>query len=164
MKRVLLAVAAAVVLFFVGRAVVRSLASDETKIRRVVENMADGFDRTRMDPVLAGLARDFEDESSGKTRQEVREALAYLFFNAKDETTKAFAYRVEIDVPRVLVDRTDAQAPTAQCELNARFVDVRGGKETPAWEIAVTASFVRGEDGWRIRRTKYATTSGRMLR
>ncbi len=164
MKRILLAVVAVVLLFFVGRAVVRALASDETKIRRVVANMAEGFDRTRMDPVLAGLARDFEDESSGATRQEVREGLAYLFFNAKDEATKRFAYRVETEIQRIGVDRSDKGAPTAQCEMTARFLDVRGGKESPAWEISVAASLVRGEDGWRIRRTKYATKAGTMLR
>jgi hypothetical protein len=159
MKRAVLLLALAAALFLIGRAIVRGLASDETKIRRVVEQMADGFDRTRMDPVLEGLARDFEDETSGATRQELREALAYLFFEAVDKHTKRFAYRVEVEIQRITVEGTNAV-----CELNARFLRVGDAGESPAWEIAVTASFTRGDDGWRIRRTRHTTKSGERLR
>ncbi len=159
MKRAVLILAIAAALFLAGRAIVRGLASDETKIRRVVAHMAEGFDRTRMDPILDGLTRDFEDETSAATRQELREALAYLFFEAVDEHTKRFAYRVDVEIGRIAVDGTNAE-----CELDARFLDVRAAGESPAWEIAVTASFTRGDDGWRIRRTKHATKSGERLR
>jgi len=158
MKRIVLLLALAAGLFLAGRAIVRALASDETKIRRVVERMADGFDRTRMDPILDGLTRDFEDETSGASRQEMREALAYLFFEAVDEHTKHFAYRADVHIGRIAVEGT-----SAECELDARFFDLRGGGESPAWEIAVTATFARGEDGWRIRRTKHATKTGHQL-
>lgn len=159
MKRALLVVAVALGLALAGRALVRGLASDETKIRRVVEGMAEGFDRTRMTPILDGLALDYEDETSGATRQDLREALAYLFFQAVDEHTKRFAYRVEISIGRTTVER-DA----AECELDARFFELRGGADSPAWDVAITARFVRGSDGWRIRRTKYATRAGAMIR
>jgi hypothetical protein len=159
MKRAVLILAVAAALFLAGRALVLGLASDETKIRRVVEHMADGFDRTRMDPVLDGLTRDFADETSGATRQEMREALAYLFFEAVDEHTKHFAYRVDVEIQRIAVEGTNAE-----CALDARFVDLRSGGVSPAWEIAVTASFTRGDDGWRIRRTKHSTKSGERLR
>ena len=159
MKRVLLLVAAVAALWIGGRAALRALASDETKIRRLVETMADGFDRTRMDPVLAGLSKDFVDETSGATRQEVREALAYLFLTAKDETTKGFPYRARLEVGKVEVHR-----PAAACAAVVRFVDLRGGKESPAWEIGVRFELERGDDGWRIRKSKYETRSGRMLR
>jgi len=158
-KRILLGLAAAAVLWIGGRALVRALASDETKVRRVIETMADGFDRTRMDPILAGLSRDFADESSGATRQDVREGLAYLFLTAKDEKTKAFPYRAQVSIGRLAVHR-----PTAECDADVRFVDLRGGKEAPAWEIAAHLELVRGDDGWVIRRSRYETRSGRMLR
>lgn len=164
MKRVLLLAAAAILCWFVGRALVYSMKSDEWKIRRVVVKMAEGFDETRMDPILGGLARDFRDETSGATRQEVREALAYLFFSAKDESTKKFAYRVEFGVHRIAVATDDKGMKVAEGEINARFLDVRGGKEVLAWEIAVTAQFVKGDDGWRIASTRYETTYGKMLR
>lgn len=164
MKRILLLAAVAILCWFVGRAIVYSLRSDEWKIRRVILTMAEGFDETRMDPILGGLARDFRDETSGATRQEVREALAYLFFNAKDEATKAFAYRVEFGVKRIAVATDDKGTKIADCEFDAWFLDVRGGKEVPAWDVAITARFVKGEDGWRIASTRYETRSGKMLR
>lgn len=159
MKRALLLAAAALVLWIGGRAIVRALASDETKIRRLVEAMADGFDRTRMDPVLAGLDREFADETSGATRQDVREALAYLFFTAKDETTKAFPYRARVEIRSIEVRR-----PSATCDADVHFVDLRGGKETPAWDIGLRLELARGGDGWKIEKSKYETRSGRMLR
>jgi hypothetical protein len=158
-KRVFLLVAAAIVLWIGGRALIRALASDETKIRRLVETMADGFDRTRMDPILQGLSKEFVDETSGATRQELREALAYLFFTAKDETTKAFPYRAKVEVGSVAVHR-----PTAECAAEVRFVDLRGGMETPAWEIGVRLDLERGDEGWKIVKSRYETRSGRMLR
>ena len=72
--------------------------------------------------------------------------------NFTRESTKRFAYRVECEIDKITVDRTGAGPPTAQAEIGARFLDLRGGKETPAWEITVTARFVPGDDGWRIRR------------
>jgi hypothetical protein len=159
MKRILLVVAIAIGLFLAGRALVLGLASDETKIRRVVAHMADGFDRSQMTPILDGLTLDYEDETSGARRPDLREAVAYLFFEAVDESTKRFAYRVEVDVRRVAVDRE-----TAECDLDARFLELRGGTESPAWDIAVNATFVHGSEGWRIRRTKYTTRSGGMIR
>lgn len=125
--------------------------------------MAAGFDRQRMDPVLAGLATDFEDETSGATRRDLREALAYLFFTAEDDATKRFAYRVECETDKIRVDRAGPGPPTAQCEVRARFLDLRGGQETPAWEITVTADLVPGDDGWRVSRTSHVTRSGKVL-
>lgn len=159
MKRAIAIVLAALALWIGGRALVGALASDETKIRRIVETMADGFDRTRMDPILDGLDQSYVDETSGATRQELREALAYLFFTAKDETTKAFPYRAKVEIGPVAVHR-----PTADCAAEVRFVDLRGGKETPAWEIGVRLELARGDDGWKIVKSRYETRTGRMLR
>ena len=58
MKRVLLVLSAGLLLFIGGRALVRALASDETHIRWLVEDMAEGFDHTRTGAILGGLERD----------------------------------------------------------------------------------------------------------
>ena len=167
MRRILLGLAAAVVLFLVGRAIVRALVSDETKIRWMVEDMQEGFDRTRMDPILVAFAEDFSDETSGANRQDVRQALAYLFLTAKDPQTKAFPYRVEVEITKLAIDPGSGGEPGADCDLAARFFDLRehsGGEPEPAWVIAIASRWERGEYGWRIARTKYETKSGRMLR
>ena len=164
MKRILLVLAAIAAVFLAGRAIRRALASDETRIRWLVEDMAGGFDRTRMGPILAGIARDWEDESSGADRDTLRQALAYLFFTAKDEATKRFPYRVEVEITRLEVRRADPGPRTADCGVHARFLERHGEQEKLAWEIEITARLERGEEGWRIRRTSHATKSGRMLR
>jgi hypothetical protein len=164
LKRVLLGLAGVLLLFLVGRAIVHALASDETKIRWLVEDMAKGFDETRMDPILVAFAEDFRDETSGADRRSLREGLAYLFLTAKDPATKAFPYRVEVAIRELAVDDAAPDSPTADCELDARFLDLRAGASDPTWEIAVTAHWVRGEYGWRIARSSYETRSGRILR
>jgi len=164
LRRILLGLAGALLCFFVGRAIVRALVSDETRIRWLVEDMQAGFDRTRMDPILVAFAGNFRDDTSGADRQNVREALAYLFLTAKDPQTKAFPYRVEVGIPRIAVDRSTASEPTADVDVDARFFDRRGSEEQLAWEIAVASRWTRGEYGWRIASTRYETKSGRMLR
>ena len=163
MKRILLVLAATLGLFLVGRAIVRALASDETKIRGLVQDMVDGFNRTRMDPILVAFAEGFHDETSGADRPSVREALGYLFLTAKDPETKGFPYRVEVEIEKLAVDRSAPDSKAADCDLRARFFDVRGHESTLAWEIAIASHWTHGEYGWRIASTRYDTKSGRML-
>ena len=164
MRRILLGLAAALLLFLVGRAIVRALVSDETRIRWLVEDMAEGFDATRMDPVLVAFAEGYRDETTGADRSNVREALAYLFLTEKDPRTKAFPYRVEVAITKLAIDRSSPEKPAADCELLARFLDRRGGEEKLAWEVEIVSRWIRGEYGWRIASTRHETKSGRMLR
>ena len=167
MKRVFLGLAAAFVLFLVGRAIVRAVVSDETKIRWMVEDMREGFDETRMDPILVAFAEGFRDVTSGADRQDVRSGLAYLFLTAKDPKTKAFPYRVEVTIARLSIEEGSDGGRSAECDLEARFLDLRGsseGEPEVAWEIAIASRWVHGEYGWRIASTTYETKSGRMLR
>jgi len=163
-RRILLGLAAALLAFLAGRAIVRAIVSDETKIRWLVEDMRDGFDRTRMDPILVAFAEGFRDETSGADRQDLREALAYLFLTAKDPRTKAFPYRVEVEISKITIDASSPDSPTADCDLGARFFDLSEGQDELTWEIAISSRWTRGEYGWRIASTRYETRSGRMLR
>lgn len=164
MKRILLVLLGAAALFVGVRAIVRALASDETKIRWLVLDMADGFDRTRMDPILAGLARGYVDLTSGVDRDGLRQALAYLFFTAKEETSKKFPYRVEVAIRRIEVRAGEEDRRTAECELDLTFLARHGEIEKTSWAIAVSARLERGDDGWRIVTTTHDTTSGRRIR
>lgn len=164
MKRAVFLLVAALAAFLVGRAIVHSLASDETRIRWVIEDMAEGFDGTRMDPILRGLARDYLDESSGADRDTLRQALAYLFFTAKEETTKRFPYRVEVTISRIATTEEPDGKKTASCEMTARFLERAGEEEELAWEVEGTAQLKEEEGDWRIRRTSHATRAGSRLR
>ena len=96
MRRVLFGVLAIVLLYFGVRAIVHFFASDETKIRWVVEDMVDGFNETRMNPVMTGLAQEFVHEDPPVHKDEARAMLAQMFLQDKDPQTKRFPYRVRV--------------------------------------------------------------------
>lgn len=160
MKRFLLTAIVAFAGFFGVRAVVRALASDETKIRWVVEDMADGFNRTRMSPVLGGLSRDFLDETWGADRELVHAGLARMFFQEKDPDTKRFLFRVEIPKDELGIE---IEGESAEMNLVATFYEVHGAVEKLAWKARMKASFVKTEDGWKIRRSESTSLEGTRL-
>ncbi len=160
MNRFLLAALAAFAAFFGVRAIVRALASDETKIRWVLEDMADGFNSTRMSRVLGGLANDFLDETSGADRELVHAGLARIFFEEKDAETKRFLYRVEIPKEDVSI-RVDGE--TANVDLAATFFEVHGAAEKLVWKARIHAAFAKTKDGWKIRRSENQTVEGGRL-
>jgi hypothetical protein len=146
-----------------GRWVWRALAPDETKIRWVCEDMLDGFNEMRTARVARGLAPDFRDESSGLTREEVREVCRYAFLNELDPKDKSFAYRAEF-VPEVWKVKVAEGTPKrATATLGARFFDKRGGKERLFWEARVEGEFALGDEGWQWTRTTSVNHSDRRL-
>jgi hypothetical protein len=160
MNRFLLSAIVAFAGFFGVRALVHALASDETKIRWVVEDMAAGFNNTRMSPILDGLARDFLDETWGADRGLVHAGLAHMFFEMKDETTKHFLYRVEIPRDEITIEIDGA---TAEMNLVASFFEVHGEAEKLAWKARMLARFVKTDDGWKIRRSESTSLAGTRL-
>ena len=161
MKRVLLVLCGALLLWIGGRALVHALASDETRIRWLVEDMAEGFGRTRTGAILEGLEKGFVDETSGVDRETLRGMLAHFFLTEKDPATKRFPWRVEATIESLVVER-----PAATCEVLARFFELRGEEEEerPGWTIRVEGRLEDGEDGWRFVRTSHETLEGRRPR
>jgi hypothetical protein len=159
-KRFFLSALAAIALFVGVRAVVRMLASDETKIRWVVEEMASGFNRTRMSPVLGGLAHEFLDETWGADRELVHAALAHLFFERKDAETKRFLYR--LDIPRDEMS-VEVDGDSARSDFVASFFEVHKSDEQLAWRARVHAELVKTDDGWKIRRSEEKSVDGTRL-
>jgi hypothetical protein len=161
MQRFFLSALATIAAVFGIRAIVHALASDATKIRWVVEDMASGFNDTRTGRVLDGLAHDFLDETWGADRELVHAGLAHLFFEEKDETTKRFLYRVEIPKSELAID---VDGESASVNLVAHFFEVHPAKETPAWTARFHAEFVKTKDGWKIRRSQSTSLEGTRLR
>lgn len=164
MKRVLLALAAALALFFAGRALVRALASDETRIRWVVDDMIEGFNATRMNPILDGLAPDYLDETYGADRALLRAAATSVFFQAKDPATKQFLYRLEWRPRAAIAVDERGGVKSASVPLELQFFRQRGDAEESAWTIDVDGRMEEREDGWMFVRTETRTTSGDRIR
>jgi hypothetical protein len=160
MNRFLLSALAAFAAFFGLRAIVHALASDETKIRWVVEDMASGFNDTRMSRVLGGLSKDFLDETWGADREMVRAGLAHMFFEEKDPETKHFLYRVDIPRDELAID---VQGESASMGFVANFYEVHGASEKLAWKARIHAALVKSSDGWKIRRSENKSIEGTRL-
>ncbi|MCE9593981.1 MAG: hypothetical protein K8S98_07305 [Planctomycetes bacterium] len=161
MKRILLAAIGAVVVFVGGRALYRALASDETRIGWVIDDMVEGFNHTRMNPILAGLDASFLDDTYGVDRDTLRAAAAQLFFEAVDPVTKRFLYRVECPVEKLVV--ADASA-SATANLEARFFVRNGESEAPAWRASVEGELREQDGDWRFVRSRTTTVEGERIR
>jgi hypothetical protein len=164
MKRALFALLALVLLWFVVRAIVHAFASDERKIRWVVEDMADGFNETRMNPIMSGLAEDFLEDSWGADKALARAGLAQMFLQSKEALTKKFPYRVEIPEEEFHVQVHDGEPRTAEFDLLAKFDESKAGEWSARWQTKVHAQLVLGPGGWKIRSARMNDGQGQRLR
>lgn len=128
----------------------RALASDEQKIAWRLESMAEGFNATRSARVLSGFAADFRDEG-GFTREDVHQALVYLFFNEIDPKTKQFRMRVELPEDRLSIELTGEDR--ANVSLAARFWIRDGDEEELYWDALISGEMRDGENGWQFERS-----------
>lgn len=142
------------------RTLVLKLASDETKIRWAIEDAAEGFGDARMDPLLAVLARDFRDEPAGYTREDLRTALAALFFGEKDPETKGFPYRCEVAADAIRIEVVKGEPDRATVTFPGTIVDVRGGTRRDAWSFEVEGRMEERDDGWCFVKSAHTTTGG----
>lgn len=163
MKRLLLVVVGALAVYLAGRALVHALASHETRIGWVIDRMVEGFNDTRMSPILAGLDREFLDDTWGADRDTVRAAAAHLFFNELDHQTKEFLFRAEWTLESLEV--SEADAPSAKIVLEARFFERRGESEELAWRVRVEGEMHLDPEGrWCFARTRTTTLEGQKPR
>ena len=164
MKRALFALLALVLLWFGVRAIVRAFASDETKIRWVVEDMADGFNETRMNPIMNGLAEDFLEDSWGADKALARAGLAQMFFQSKEAVSNKFPYRVEIPEDEFRVQVHEGEPRTAEFDLVAHFDESKAGEWSSRWKAKVHAQLVLAPGGWKIQRARLDDGGGQRLR
>jgi hypothetical protein len=163
-KRLLLVLLALVALYFGVRALVRALASDDTRIRWLVADMADGFDDTRMNPILSGLAQDFVDEGSGARKDDVRAGLAQLFLQRKDPKTKKFPYRARIEQEGFTVRVHSAESKSGEADFVLVLEESAGELWHVAWKAQVHAQLGEDSGDWFLRRTRVDTLEGQRLR
>jgi hypothetical protein len=142
------------------RWLVHALWSDETKIRVAIEDACEGFGEERMDPILAALARDFRDETSGFDREDVRRVVAGAFFQEKDPTTRGFPFRCEIDPAAIEIQLVKGDPDRATVTFPGTVVDVRGGGRRDAWSFHLTGQMEERDDGWCFVTTEHRTLEG----
>ncbi|HVR73604.1 MAG TPA: hypothetical protein VMT52_04705 [Planctomycetota bacterium] len=150
---VVVAVAAA------GYALSRALASDETRIRWLIEDTIEAFNDSRTGGTVEGLDADFREETAKLRRDEVKLIAIQLFLQERDPQTKDFRFRVE---PGKLEVKIDPAAPLkASLTLVVEFLELRGQTFVPGWTIEVDASLEKKDDGWKIVTSRHKTLKGK---
>lgn len=156
MRRLLLALAAALVLFVVGRWLVLALVPETTRIRWRLESMQDGFNETRLAPCLEGLAPLWRHRGGEVDRARFADALRAAFFNEKDPETGRFALRAEIepDTLEVELDADDDDKAVARCV--GRFLVLERGAWSSAWRARLELELARDDErGWQVVRSEH---------
>lgn len=135
--------------------------SDETRIRRVLHASAEGFNETHKSRCLSALAEDFQDETTGLSRDDIGQRLVYLFLKEKHPDMDAFRYRIELVEDQLQIDVSDGSPKTAKISVLARFSKLVGDEFEPVWDVEIDGGMERTSDGWKVKRSRYRGVSGK---
>ncbi|MCZ6598614.1 MAG: hypothetical protein O7B99_13325 [Planctomycetota bacterium] len=158
--RILAAAATLLLLTWGGcRLYVAVFVSDETKIRWVIEDAAEGFNTGDPSDCVADLAKDWRDEKTGLTRRDLQQVLFATFWSDRDPRTKELLWRVEVpeDLLTITLDEADENRAEVTCTL--RFFRKHGESWKLDWAVAIEAE-MRDDDGWKIARTRRMDVEG----
>ena len=151
MKRVIAIAGGLVFAFFLGRWLFVALASDETRIRWLVERMERGYNRADVSDCVGPLADDWSHEGHSVDRDLIANAIRSDYLRDRDRETKELRRRVEVDEDTLVVE---VDGETARLTVEARFERLQQGRWTETWALRAEAELRETEDGWRIRRTR----------
>lgn len=159
-KRVLLGLAGLVLLALAGRALVRALASDETRIRWLVGDAVHAFNETHTKGCLAPLADEWRHQPYGVDRELLKAALVRVFFQAVDPETKAFLFEAEVDTDAMTVQVAE-DGRTATIAGEALFSARRGDALDPTWRVRFSGELEKDpEKGWLVVRSAHENVEG----
>ena len=144
---------------------VLTLASHETRIRGLIEEMERDFNEGSPSTLASGIAADFSHEESGANRQIV--VLAFMQFVRRNlDNDKNFVHRCEMASIDSLAVATETDPPTGRAEVTVRFFR-RGSNSSvddPGQHVG-TVTFaadlvVEGGD-WKVVGTTHRVIEGR---
>ncbi len=160
MRRVILVLGTILFVYFGGRAALRGLASDETKIRWKIEQMFEGYNTGRAGLGVAHLHKNWRHEAYELDRELLRGALIRASMQDRDRETKELTSRVELLEDSLVISVAEAQA---NIELRAAFSRRRDGEWTEGWRIRVEADLEKGDEGWQIVTSRHDDLEGTQL-
>ena len=156
MKKIALILAGLMLAFLAGRAVIRGMASAETKIRWLVQEEVEAFNATRIDRCMEVFAPDYQETTASLDRSSLQRILLYVFQKFRDRESREFIY--SLAAPDELVDVV--LRDEEETEAEADFKVVLSERGVPVWSIRVQAELFRGEDGWRFVSSQHSTVEG----
>ncbi len=156
MKKIALILAALVLALLVGRAVIRGMADEETKIRWLVQEEVEAFNATSVSGCMDLFTPEYQEITTGLDRSSLRHILLYVFQKYRDRDSREFLY--SLAAPDELLDVT--LRDEAETKARADFKVVLSERGAPVWTIRVLAELTRGEDGWRFVSSGHETVEG----
>ncbi len=144
-----------------------ALASQETRIRWRLEEMAEGFNEQSLGACLRGVADDWRDEGSEVDRALLADSLRALFFQERDQGSGGFPYRAEIERDALAIELDPEDRGRARADITARFLVLAGEEWSPTWRVRVGARLEKhAERGWQLSFTRHETlfSDGRLVR
>lgn len=151
MRRILVALALAVVLFLVGRWAVLALVGEPTRIRWRLESMCEGFNETRLAPCLEGVAPQWRHTHSRLDRALLADSLRSVFFHEKDPQTGRFPLRAEIEPETLEIEIDGEDRAKARALFNGRFLVLVEGEWSSAWRARIELRLQKdSERGWQV--------------
>ena len=156
MKKIALILACLVVAVFVGRIVIRGMADEETKIRRLVQEEVEAFNATSISGCMAAFATEYQETTTGLHRADFQRVLLYVFQKYRDRDTREFLYQLAAPDEQVDVTLRNEE----QTEADVDFKVVLNERGAPVWSIRVQGSLFRGEDGWQFVTSQHMTVEG----
>ena len=160
MKRVIGIVGGLAFAFFLGRWLFIALASDETRIRWLVERMEQGYNRADVGDCVGPLADDWSHEGYAVDRDLIANAIRADYLRDRDRETKELRRRVDVDEETldILVD-----GEKALLSVEVSFERLDRGEWAETWALRAAAELRATEDGWRIHRTRHEDLRGTQL-
>jgi|GEM_PF-2688332 len=158
MKRLLLAVAALVVLWLAGRALVSALASDETRIRWRIEAMRDGYNEGDLGDVVAPIHDDWRHAGSSVDRELLKAGLLREFLQERRSRSKQLVRRVEIVPDSLTIEIGEDEA---RLEVELSFSRLQGDDSwKESWRALVEAELLRSDGRWLVHRSRHEDLAG----
>lgn len=147
-------------MFFLGRALFLAFVSDETKIRWQVEGMEEGFNEGDLSDCVGPLDTSWRHDAYSLNREYLKGGLFQAFREERDRETGKRTSRVEVDWKGFFVEVDGEQA---KIEVEARFSRLQKEAWEQTWHIRVFGDLEKGEDGWKILRTRHDDLKGTQL-
>jgi hypothetical protein len=157
-KKIALGLVALAALYLGCRWLVRALASDETRIRWLVERMEQGYDEGDPGDCVGPLAADWRHEGYELNRELLFGGLLQIAMQERERETRELLTRVELSGLRISVS-----GDTAELECEAAFSRRRRGEWQETWRMRAWAELVDGDDGWEIVRSRHQDLRGTEL-
>ena len=161
MRKFLLAAVALVVVAYAGCRIRYALASDETRIRWLIEDAAEGFNDSHVRDTVRPLADDWHDRTTAIHKDTLVQLLQYSYFQDREEKSKRYRHRVEVPDDTITVT-VDGDIATFRCI--AHFEELKQGEFEPSWVVTFEGELRRGEDGWEVAVSGHQSHEGRAFR